>query len=82
MANRRAAYFQCVHQAEHAILLMTVFAFGRPLSVTTLFGAADVRFRVTCHFLLNLAGSVAWAWAIVRHVPLRRRTLRPLGVIA
>ena len=67
---RTAAVLQGIHVAEHVLLTSTLWLFGTPMGISTLFGAAydyswSGTMRVWFHFLINLGGSVPAAMAFL-----------------
>lgn len=74
-----AFVFQGLHVAEHVLLTMTLWMFGTPLGVSTLFGAAfdyswGGTLRVWFHFMINLGGTIPAAIALRSAVRFGRST--------
>jgi hypothetical protein len=64
----KAITAQGIHLAEHVLLTVTLFAFGKSLGVSTVFGLASgawgSSYRVWFHFILNFAATYYAAMAL------------------
>jgi hypothetical protein len=76
-AVRTALLIETFHLYEHIMLTCTVVFLGKAVGLSTLFGGAEylgghefaVGFRVSWHFLMNLAPSVYVMRALMRDTP-------------
>lgn len=79
---RWAVYIETFHLYEHVMLTSTAFFIGKPIGMSTLFGATGltdsrefaVGFRVTWHFLMNL---LPMPFAMIGILECARRGERP-----
>ena len=67
---KKAFALQGIHVAEHVLLTATLWLFGTPMGLSTLFGVAyDYSWagtmRVWFHFLINLGGTIPAATALM-----------------
>ena len=79
---KTALVLQGVHVAEHVLLTATLWLFGTPMGLSTLFGAAyDYSWagtaRVWFHFLINLGATIPAATALFVWWKQTRRDQKP-----
>ncbi|MCB0974657.1 MAG: hypothetical protein KDB86_08885 [Actinobacteria bacterium] len=75
---RNATIVQFAHVVEHVSLTVSVWVFGKPFGVSTMFGFLDLNtsfagsYRVWLHFMINLVAT----WLAIRAVAGLRRAYR------